>query len=181
MVSVRHRLKSVLLLIALGRGRTFWGALAPKARELQKLVGHVPGGQSETPGNEDDEQPRPDWGAGIPKVHQSRGAVAQADDEPGQASQDSQDRRDDPMEQAKILSARLSFEDGARLGDISVEFVYFGAVLLLYDAALEFEGVGEPAVDEGEVLGKQGKPLDRFIRSEVCRQAQDLTIDELMD
>src|SRR5713101_2246073 len=110
MVSVRHRLKSVLLLTAIGRGRTFWGALAPKARELQKLVSHVPGGKCKTPGDEDDEQPRPDWGAGIPKVQQSGGAVPQPDDEPGQASQDSQYRRDDPMEQAKILSERLSFE-----------------------------------------------------------------------
>ena len=59
-----------------------------------------------------------------------------------------------------------------------IELVDYVAIFFLYDAALQLERVGESAVVEGEILGKQCKTLDGFPLREMHGQALHLLLDE---
>src|ERR1700682_2031632 len=69
---------------------------------------------------------------------------------------------------------------GSRLCDVGVEALDHIAITLGDHAPLNFEGVGQGAVFEGEVFGKQGKALDGFVLRKIRRQAMDFFLDELM-
>jgi hypothetical protein len=61
----------------------------------------------------------------------------------------------------------LFLEEGAGLGDVGVKRFDDIEVFLFDDAAFEFEGKGEAAVVESEILGEKSEALDGFVLGEV--------------
>ena len=82
--------------------------------------------------------------------------------------------RDVPAEVAADALGRMSW------GRLGVEALDDVGVLLLDDAALELERVGELAAVEGEVAFEQGKALDGLVLRQVGGEARDFGFDELV-
>src|SRR5258707_512039 len=71
-------------------------------------------------------------------------------------------------------------QNGAGFGDVGVEGFDDGGILLLDDAALEFEGESEATVIESKIFREKSKTFDGFVLREMNGQALDLGVDERM-
>ena len=81
------------------------------------------------------------------------------------------------LDKGNRFRALLVLKDRAGLGDVGVEGFDDGGVLLLDDAALEFEGEGKAAVVEGEIFGEQREALDGFVLREMDGETPDFRVD----
>jgi hypothetical protein len=71
----------------------------------------------------------------------------------------------------------LVLKDRPGFGDVGVEGFDDGGVLLLDNAALEFESEGEAAVVESKIFGKKSEALDGFVLREMHGEALALGVD----
>src|SRR5260370_18750061 len=74
-------------------------------------------------------------------------------------------------------NSRLILQDGAGFGDVGVKRFDDGGVLLLDNAALEFEGEGEAAVVESKIFGEKSEAFDGFVLRELDGETLDLGVD----
>src|SRR5260370_7866777 len=74
-------------------------------------------------------------------------------------------------------NSRLILQDGAGFGDAGVKRFDDGGVLLLDNAALEFEGEGEAAVVESKIFGEKSEAFDGFVLRELDGETLDLGVD----
>src|SRR5579862_1736846 len=66
-------------------------------------------------------------------------------------------------------------------GGFGVEVLDHIGVALLDDAALELQGVGQFPTVESEVVIKQSEALDGLVLGEICSEALDFGVDEVVD
>src|SRR6267378_1782112 len=77
------------------------------------------------------------------------------------------------------MAARSSWlQDRAGFGDVGVEGLDDGGVLLLDDAALELEGEGEAAIVERKIFGEKSEALDGLVLREMDGEALNFRFDQ---
>jgi hypothetical protein len=86
-------------------------------------------------------------------------------------------RRPRKREEIRRCGHELALKNGAGLGNVGVKGFDDGGILLLDNPALEFEGEGEAAVVEGEILREESEAFDGFVLREMDGETLDLGVD----